>query len=164
MTAPTVPFASLAPHEDAAAVRAAIDRVVARGWYILGPEVDAFEREFAAASGAAHAVAVGNGTDAIALTLRALGIGRGDEPISHRDLTALLIRVAGGGSVRYVEWPPEKKAIDIGSFYADSKKFNRTTGWSATVPVPDGLRRTVAFYRQHFDRYVDVQTRPAEHV
>ena len=78
-------------------------------------------------------------------------------------ITALLVEVAGQ-SVEHVEWPPDKKAIDIGSFYADSKKFQRTTGWSATVPVPDGLRRTVAFYRQHFDRYVDVQTRPAEHV
>jgi UDP-glucose 4-epimerase len=88
----------------------------------------------------------------------------GDQPLSHRELTALLVEVAGAGSVEYVEWPPDKKAIDIGSFYADSKKFKRTTGWTAAVPMPDGLRRTVAFYRQHFDRYVDVQTRPAERV
>jgi len=71
---PRVPFLSLTPAEDAAAVRAAIDRVVARGWFVLGPEVDAFEAEFAEAMGAAHAVGVGSGTDAIALTLRALGI------------------------------------------------------------------------------------------
>jgi hypothetical protein len=74
-----VPFLSAALHEDAAAVRAAIDRVVASGWFILGPEVEAFEREFAAAAGVRYAVGVGTGTDAIALALRALGIGRGDE-------------------------------------------------------------------------------------
>jgi dTDP-4-amino-4,6-dideoxygalactose transaminase len=73
---------SLVPREDAAAVRSAIDRVIARGWFVLGPEVEAFEQEFAAASGAAHAVGVGNGTDAIALILRALGIGAGDEVIT----------------------------------------------------------------------------------
>ena len=88
----------------------------------------------------------------------------GDEPLSHRELTTLLVEVAGSGRVEYVEWPPEKKAIDIGSFYADSAKFKRTTGWSATVSVRDGLRRTIAFYRQHFDRYVDAAARPAEQV
>ena len=72
--------------------------------------------------------------------------------------------VAGSGRVEYVDWPPEKKAIDIGSFYADSRKFKRTTGWAPDISVPDGLRRTVAFYRQHFDRYVDRKPRPAEHV
>ena len=76
-----IPFIDLRPAEDHAAVRDAIDRVVARGWFVLGPEVEAFEAEFAAACGAAHAVGVGNGTDAIALALRALDIGAGDEVI-----------------------------------------------------------------------------------
>src|SRR5713101_58163 len=80
----------------------------------------------------------------------------GDEPISHRDLAALLLKVAGAGSVKYVEWPASKKMIDIGSFYADSTKFKRTTGWTPTVPLADGLRRTVEFYRAHFSQYVPV--------
>ncbi len=88
----------------------------------------------------------------------------GDEPLSHRELTKLLVEVAGSGRVEYVDWPPEQKAIDIGSFYADSTKFKRATGWSPNVAVAEGLRRTVAFYRQHFDRYVDAATRPAEQV
>ena len=79
----------------------------------------------------------------------------GDEPLSHRALTTMLIEVAGSGRVEYVEWPRDKKAIDIGSFYADSTKFKRTTGWSPTVTVRDGLKKAVAFYRQHFDRYID---------
>src|SRR3954471_7117606 len=76
-----IPFNTLHPGEDAADVQAAIQRVIARGWFILGPEVEAFETEFAAAGGAAHAVAVGNGPDAIALLLRALDVGAGGEVI-----------------------------------------------------------------------------------
>jgi len=83
----------------------------------------------------------------------------GDEPISHRDLVALLVRIAGSGSVQYVEWPPEKKAIDIGSFYADSTKFKTTTGWQPTVALEEGLRRTVAFYREHLNQYVATDPR-----
>ena len=78
----------------------------------------------------------------------------GDRPISLRDLSALLVEVAGSGSVAYVEWPAEKKAIDIGSFYADSSKFTAATGWRPQVDLAEGLRRTLAFYRQHYDRYV----------
>jgi UDP-glucose 4-epimerase len=79
----------------------------------------------------------------------------GDHPITHRDLTALLLDIAGSGRVEYIEWPKEKKAIDIGDFYADSTKFTRVSGWTPTVKLGDGLRRTISFYRQHFDRYVD---------
>src|SRR4030095_12574186 len=62
-----------------AALDAAIARVNDRGYYILGPEVEAFEREFAAYCGAALCVAVGNGPDALELALRALDVGEADE-------------------------------------------------------------------------------------
>ena len=102
MTSPRIPFLSLTPGEDATAIRTAIDRVVSRGWFILGPEVEAFEVEFAAAAGAAHAVGVGSGTDAIALVLRALGLGAGDEVITtplSAAFSALAILMAGAGPV-----------------------------------------------------------------
>src|SRR4029434_8537717 len=102
MNAVRIPFMSLVPGEDAAAVRAAIERVIERGWFVLGPEVEAFEREFADASGAAHAVGVGNATDAIALILRALGIGPGDEVVTtplSAAYSALAILMAGGAPV-----------------------------------------------------------------
>ena len=60
----------------------AIRRVLRRGWYVLGPEVEAFEAAFARYHGVAHAVGVASGTDAIKLALRAAGIGRGDEVIT----------------------------------------------------------------------------------
>jgi len=78
----------------------------------------------------------------------------GDEPISHRDLAHLLIDVAGSGSVEFVDWPPEKKAIDIGSFYSDSQKFRSAVGWQPRVGLREGLERTVAYYRDHFSHYV----------
>jgi dTDP-4-amino-4,6-dideoxygalactose transaminase len=97
-----VPFMSLVPGADNIAVREAIDRVITRGWFILGPELAAFEEEFAKVSGGSHAVGVGTGTDAIALTLRALNIGPGDEVITSplsAAYSALAIMMAGATPV-----------------------------------------------------------------
>ena len=60
---------------------AAMERVLESGWFLLGPETEAFETEFAAFCGRRHAVAVASGTEALRLTLRALGIGAGDEVV-----------------------------------------------------------------------------------
>jgi UDP-glucose 4-epimerase len=67
----------------------------------------------------------------------------------------LLLEVAGTGTVRFIDWPAEKKAIDIGSFYADSTKFRAVTGWEPRVPLREGLARTVAYYREHLPHYLD---------
>jgi dTDP-4-amino-4,6-dideoxygalactose transaminase len=60
---------------------AAIERVVDDGRFVLGPEVEAFERDFAAWLGAPHVTGVANGTEAITIALRALGVGPGDEVV-----------------------------------------------------------------------------------
>jgi len=78
----------------------------------------------------------------------------GLEPISHRDLVELLMSLAGSGRYRFVEWPPEKKAIDIGSFYADSSRARRTLGWQPVVPLTEGFTRTIEYYRTHMEHYV----------
>jgi len=114
--APRIPFLALTPGEDAPAIRAAIDRVIARGWFILGPEVEAFEAEFAAAMGAAHGVGVGSGTDAIALILRALDIGPGDEVITtplSAAYSALAVMMAGARPV-FADIDPDRLTLDAG--------------------------------------------------
>ena len=70
---------SLDPYEDRIAER--LTSVAASGRFILGPEVEAFEQEFAAYLGVEHVVGVGNGTDALTIALRALGVGEGDEVV-----------------------------------------------------------------------------------
>lgn len=64
-----------------AQIDAAVARALASGWYIGGPEVESFEQEFAAYTGALHCVGVANGLDALHLALRAMGVGPGDEVI-----------------------------------------------------------------------------------
>lgn len=64
-----------------AEVREAIDRVLRRGWYLYGPELESFEREFARYCHVEHGVGVANGTDALELGLRSLGVGHGDDVI-----------------------------------------------------------------------------------
>jgi UDP-glucose 4-epimerase len=94
---------------------------------------------------------------------RVFNVG-GDRPISHRELAALLVRLAGSGSIEYVDWPTEKKAIDIGDFYADSSKIKRIAGWESRTALEDGLAATIAYYRTHFDRYVPTPASRAEPV
>jgi dTDP-4-amino-4,6-dideoxygalactose transaminase len=109
-----VPFMSLAPGEDAGAIRAAIDRVVTRGWFVLGPEVEQFESAFASAMGASHAVGVGSGTDALMLIFRALGIGAGDEVITtplSAAYTALAIAMVGARPV-FADIDPVRFTVD----------------------------------------------------
>jgi UDP-glucose 4-epimerase len=88
----------------------------------------------------------------------------GSQPVSHRELVALLLKVAGTGRVRHVPWPDEKKAIDIGSFYADSSKLKARVGWEPVTPLEEGLRRTVDYYRRHLSHYLDAPGEALESV
>ena len=109
-----ISFLQLTPGEDASAVREAVERVITRGWFVLGPELEAFEREFAAASGATESVGVGTGTDALAIALRALGIGAGDEVITtplSAAYSALSIMMAGARPV-FADIEPERLTLD----------------------------------------------------
>ena len=109
-----IPFLRLTPGADRPAIDAAIARVIDRGWFILGPELEAFESEFAAASGARHAIGVGNGTDALAIALRAAGIAPGDEVITSplsAAYTALAIMMAGARPV-FADIDPRRLTLD----------------------------------------------------
>ena len=80
MSADPIPLNDLRRHTESLSgeIHAALDRVLARGWFVLGPEVEAFEHEFAAYCGTSQCVSVANGTDGLELALRALGVGQGD--------------------------------------------------------------------------------------
>jgi dTDP-4-amino-4,6-dideoxygalactose transaminase len=150
MTA-TVPFLSLTPGEDAAAVRTAIDRVVARGWFVLGPELDAFEAAFAEASGGGFVVGVGTGTDAIALALRALGVGPGHEVVTtplSAAFSALAILMAGATPV-FADIDPDRLTIDPAALEAAI-----TPRTAAILPVhlygqPADMRRIGEIAQRH---------------
>jgi UDP-glucose 4-epimerase len=75
------------------------------------------------------------------------------EPISLRELSELLIEVAGTGSYTLVPFPPERKAIDIGSIYVDDRKIRRVLKWKPRVDMREGLTRTIEFYRAHKAEY-----------
>src|SRR3954469_14873600 len=96
-------------------IDAAILRAVARGDYILGEDTREFEKEFAAFLGASHCIGVGDGTDALHLALRALGIGAGDEvilPANTFIATALAVSNSGARPV-LVDCEPTFYNIDV---------------------------------------------------
>ena len=123
-----VPFVDL--RAQWAAIRAeaepAMAEVLASGEFILGPAVERFERAFAAYADAAHAVGVGNGTDAVELALRACGIGPGDEvlvPVNTFVATAIGVLRAGARPV-YVECDERTFLVDLEA--AAAAKTTRT--------------------------------------
>ncbi len=131
------------------------------GWFIRlaleGQEIQIFGdgsqvRDFVYVDDAADAFLRAGASDACNGQVYNVG---GSEPTSHRDLAALLIEVAGAGSVRHVPWPADKIAIDIGSFYADSSRFRRAVGWTPRVALREGLSTTLAYYRANAQAYID---------
>lgn len=97
-----------------AELAAAFTRFLRGGRFILGPEVSAFEEEFASYCGVRHAVGVASGTDAIVLALKALGISPGDEvitPALSAPPTAVAVTLAGGRPV-FVDIDPTSRCID----------------------------------------------------
>ena len=114
-----------------AEIDAAIHRVLDRGWYVLGEEVQAFEREFATYCGAAHAIGVNSGTDALNLALRALSIGPGDEVItvSHTAVATVAAVAAAGARPVLVD-------IDPGSYTIDPVAAERAIGPATKAIVP----------------------------
>src|ERR1035438_299053 len=95
-------------------IDANIAKVLASGEYVHGPMNKQFEKEFAEFSGTKYAIPCGNGTDALWLTLMALGIGPGDEVITNANTffaTAEAIWIAGATTV-LIDCDPQTKCID----------------------------------------------------
>ncbi len=134
MSGAIVPFVDLkrSGAEALPAVEEAVRRVLASGWYVLGPEVTAFEQEFACTMAVSEAVGVASGTDAISLALEACGVGPGDEvltsPLSAA-FTALAITRIGARPV-FVDVDPE--TLNLSPDEARGRITERT---KAIVPV-----------------------------
>lgn len=129
-----VPFVSFKPmeHELDQELRAAFDRVYTRSWYIEGEEDKAFESAFAEYCGTKYCVGVGNGLDALMLSLKALGIGLGDEvivPSNTYIATALAVTYVGAKPV-FVE--PDIRTFNINPFLIEAAITNKT---KAIMPV-----------------------------
>jgi dTDP-4-amino-4,6-dideoxygalactose transaminase len=106
----TKQYASIQSELDAATAR-----VMKSGWFILGPEVSAFEKEFAAYLGVAHAIGVGSGTEAIHIALLALGVGAGDEVITVPNTavaTVAAIELTGARAV-LCDVRPDSMLMDV---------------------------------------------------
>ncbi len=98
-------------------IETAVERVLASGRFILGPEVEAFEREMATAFDCGHAIGVGNGTDSISLALTALGVGPGDEVVTSpltAAFTALAVSRIGAKPV-FADVEPETLTLSVES-------------------------------------------------
>jgi nucleoside-diphosphate-sugar epimerase len=75
------------------------------------------------------------------------------EQISLQELASLLVEVNGSGNYELVPFPDDRKAIDIGDYYADFRKIEKALGWSPHVMLENGLKQTLAFYRANQGHY-----------
>jgi len=116
----------------ASEINESIHRVMTRGWFILGPEVEAFEQAFAGYHGVKHAVGVANGTDAIEIALLAGGISPGDEVITvaHTAVATVCAIERTGARPVLVDIDPQTYTMDLNA--ASAAITSRTR---AIVPV-----------------------------
>jgi dTDP-4-amino-4,6-dideoxygalactose transaminase len=143
------PLANYLAHRDA--IDDAIREVLEKGQYVLGENVAAFEREFAAYVGVGHAVGVASGTDALTIGLRACGIGDGDEVItvSHTAVATVAAIELAGASPVFVD-------IDEGTYTIDVSRIEAaiTPATKAIMPVhlygkAASLDELIAIARSH---------------
>jgi dTDP-4-amino-4,6-dideoxygalactose transaminase len=129
-----IPFIDLRPQNDRLRreIEAALGRVLDSGAYTLGPEVAAFESEFAAGCGAKHAVAMNSGTTALHLALLAAGVGPGDDVV-----TTPFTFIATACAIRYAGANPVFADIDFETRNLDPEAFAKavTARTRAVIPV-----------------------------
>jgi UDP-glucose 4-epimerase len=135
------------------------NRQTAIGWLIRqamdGEQIDLFGdgsqlRDFTYVDDAVDAFLMAGANDAA--NGQVFNVGA-IEPVSLRELADLLIEIAGSGSYRLIPFPPERKAIDIGSIYVDDRKLRRVLKWRPRNDLREGLGRTISFYRANREQY-----------
>jgi UDP-glucose 4-epimerase len=77
----------------------------------------------------------------------------GDCVISLKDLANLLIEVHGAGEYTVQSFPPNRRGIDIGDYYANFSCIRSVLQWEPEVPLREGLARTLEFYRKYLEHY-----------
>jgi len=149
----SVPFCSLKYCHDQVKpdIEKAIDAVYKRGQFILGPEVDEFEKEFAAFSGSKYCIGVANGLDALYLSLKILGVGAGDEVIvpAHTYIATWLAISRTGATIVPVDAEHQSMLIDTNKIEQAITKKTK-----AILPVhlygaPCDMSGVVAIARRH---------------
>lgn len=75
------------------------------------------------------------------------------EHVSLKELAALLVQLNGNGRYESIPFPEDRKAIDIGDYYADFRKIDKLLGWSPRVMLKEGLKETLEYYRKHHGQY-----------
>ncbi len=78
----------------------------------------------------------------------------GEGAVSLDELAALVIEANDGGTFSRHEFPAERKRIDIGDYYADDRLFRQITGWQPAVPLGEGLKRSIVYFRENMEHYV----------
>ncbi len=77
-----------------------------------------------------------------------------DDPINLINLAQLLVELNGGGDYELIPFPPARKSIDIGDFYGDYRKLRSKLNWRPRVDLREGLKRTLAYYKQYAEHYL----------
>jgi UDP-glucose 4-epimerase len=77
------------------------------------------------------------------------------EHVSLQELAALLVKLNGGGEYKLIPFPEDRKAIDIGDYYADFRKIDKSLGWKPQVKLQEGLTNTLEYYRANHAHYWD---------
>ena len=135
------------------------DRQTFLGWFVRqvldGETVRIFGdgsqlRDFSYVDDAVEAFLLAGVSDAVVGNVFNLS---GSAPASLLDVTRLLVELAGQGGYELVPFPAEKKAIDVGSIYADDSRLRRALGWAPRVELREGLQHTLDFYRAHRAHY-----------
>jgi len=120
-----------------AEIDAALRRVAESGWYVLGPEVEAFEKEFAAYLGVSHAVGVASGTDALELALRGCGVGPGQAvfTVSHTAVATVVAIERCGAEAVLIDINPESYTLDPDALDGVLRQWKGITCPAAILPV-----------------------------
>ena len=136
------------------------DRQGFMGWFVrqalLGEQIQLYgdgsqRRDFDFVDDVVSAFLVAGASDAADGQVFNLG---GEKPISLLDVVRLMIEITGRGSYRLVPFPPDRKRIDIGDFYADATKIRQALGWQPRVGLHEGLALTFEYYGRHKDQYL----------